>query len=57
MITRKVTASVPPRVDYTITKLGNAYLEALEGTLHWSLQNRAQIEANQTHYDEVNAKS
>ena len=54
MVTRKVTPSVPPRVDYTITELGRAYLAELEAALHWSLKNRATIEANQASYDEAN---
>lgn len=51
MISRKVTASVPPRVDYSLTELGRSYLEHLEGILHWSLKNRPAIEANQLSYD------
>ena len=53
MITRKVTASVPPRVDYTITELGKSCLEELESVLHWSLKNRSKIEANQAQYDQA----
>ena len=51
MISRKVTASVPPRVDYSVTELGRSYLEHLEGILHWSLKNRPTIETNQQSYD------
>jgi len=49
---RKVTASVPPRVDYSITEFGRAYLEELESILQWSLRNRARIEANRSAYDD-----
>lgn len=57
MITRKATASVPPRVDYTLTPLAISYLEHLEGILQWSLKNRKDIEANQAAYDAAsNAK-
>jgi len=52
-VSRKVTASVPPRVDYSITEFGTAYLEELESILHWSLKNRARIEASQLAYDEA----
>lgn len=51
MITRKVTASIPPRVDYTITATGSGFLAELEGLLHWSLKNRTVIEDNQARYD------
>lgn len=54
-VSRKVTASVPPRVDYSITEFGRAYLEELESILHWSLKNREQIKAHQNAFDE-NAK-
>lgn len=52
-VSRKVTASVPPRVDYSITEFGRDYLEELESILHWSLKNRTRIEANQRDYDEM----
>jgi len=52
-VSRKVTASVPPRVDYSITEFGRAYLEELESILHWSLKNRSRIAANQQAYDET----
>lgn len=51
-VSRKVTASVPPRVDYSITEFGRDYLEELESILHWSLKNRARITSNQLAYDE-----
>lgn len=51
-VSRKVTASVPPRVDYSITEFGRTYLEEVESILHWSLKNRARIQANQEIYDE-----
>lgn len=52
MVSRKVTPSVPPRVDYTVTEFGRTYLEELEGILQWSLKNRKKIEANQAAYDD-----
>ena len=52
-VSRKVTASVPPRVDYSITAFGRDYLEELESILHWSLKNRTKIAANQLAYDEI----
>lgn len=51
-VSRKVTASVPPRVDYSITEFGRTYLEELESILQWSLKNRSKIAANQLAYDE-----
>ena len=54
MLTRKVTPSVPPRVDYSITELGRSYLDETEAALHWSIKNRAAIEANQESYEARN---
>lgn len=51
LISRKVTPSVPPRVDYTITPFGQSYLTQLEGVLQWSLKNRGAIEESQKSYD------
>lgn len=55
LVSRKVTPSVPPRVDYSITPFGQSYLSELEGVLQWSLKNRATISEAQTAYDEEKA--
>ncbi|MGB0906431.1 MAG: winged helix-turn-helix transcriptional regulator [Maricaulaceae bacterium] len=51
MITRSVQATIPPRVDYKLTELGQSYLNGLEGMLQWCLTQRPVIEANQESYD------
>ena len=51
MVTRKATAAIPPRVDYTLTDLGHSYLQGLETLLQWSLKKRTEIEENREAYD------
>ena len=50
LISRRVTASIPPRVDYDLTKLGQTILPILEGFLSWGAKNRAHIEQNRENY-------
>ncbi|NNE58301.1 MAG: helix-turn-helix transcriptional regulator [Hellea sp.] len=52
MAIRTATASIPPRVDYRLSELGQSYLEGLESILQWSLKSRAEIEAAQAAYDD-----
>jgi len=51
LISRHVTASIPPRVDYDLTKLGGTILPVLESLLAWGATNRAQIERNRADYE------
>lgn len=53
MVTRNVHGTIPPRVDYTLTELGQSYLTGLESMLQWCLTQRSVIEANQADYDEI----
>ena len=53
MVIREARATIPPRVDYTITPLGRNFLEQMEGVLQWSLINRDQIETNRHKYSKL----
>ena len=53
MVIREARATIPPRVDYTITPLGRTFLEQMEGVLQWSLINRDQIETNLNKYSKL----
>ncbi|WP_051279951.1 winged helix-turn-helix transcriptional regulator [Hellea balneolensis] len=55
LVSRKVTPSVPPRVDYSITPFGRSFLSEMEGVLQWSLKNRSTITKTQDNYDEKKA--
>jgi DNA-binding HxlR family transcriptional regulator len=45
MVSRRVHPTVPPRVDYTLTPLGQSFLQPMHGLLAWA----------QTHHEDVKA--
>ena len=40
LVTRTVFPTIPPRVDYELTKLGRSLLEPVSGIGLWARQNR-----------------
>lgn len=44
LVTRKVTPSIPPRVDYSLTELGRSLLEPVQALGDWALANRATVD-------------
>ena len=51
LVTRTVYATVPPRVEYELTKLGRSLYEPIAGLAEWARKNRATIEAARTSFD------
>ena len=51
LITRTVFPTIPPRVDYELTRLGRSLLEPVSGIGLWARQNRAAIEAARQRFD------
>lgn len=51
LVTRKVYAEVPPRVEYRLTQLGHELAEAFCGVWTWAESNLARIEAARAAYD------
>jgi DNA-binding HxlR family transcriptional regulator len=51
LISRKVTPSVPPRVDYELTALGTEFCEKLLPVGLWAFTNRPAIEAARAAFD------
>jgi DNA-binding HxlR family transcriptional regulator len=43
LVTRTVYATMPPRVDYALTRLGKTLLEAVLGLTVWANEHRAEI--------------
>ena len=57
LVSRTVTPSIPPRVDYELTPLGRS-LEGPIGQLQqWALDNVGAIHAAQSHSDEVHKEA
>jgi DNA-binding HxlR family transcriptional regulator len=46
-----VFPTVPPRVDYELTKLGRSLLEPVSGIGLWARQHRAAIESARQRFD------
>jgi DNA-binding HxlR family transcriptional regulator len=54
LVTRTVFATVPPRVDYELTKLGHSLLEPVSNLSSWARQNRAAIQQARRRFDAPN---
>ena len=51
MISRTVTPTRPPSVEYALTELGRCLLVPVSGLATWTLENRHKIEAARAAYD------
>ena len=57
LVTRTVYPTIPPRVDYELTRLGHSLLEPVSGLGLWARQNRSAIEAARRRFDGAAARS
>ena len=58
LVSRTVTPSIPPRVDYALTELGRSLYEPLRGIEQWALDHVADIHAAHDRFDaEQDAKA
>jgi DNA-binding HxlR family transcriptional regulator len=55
LVSRTVTPTVPPRVDYALTDLGRDLLVPIQGLADWALQHTSCIEAARARFDEAEA--
>src|SRR5690349_14835021 len=55
LVTRTAFPTIPPRVDYELTKLGRSLLEPVSGIGLWARQNRLAIEAARRRFDSAAA--
>jgi DNA-binding HxlR family transcriptional regulator len=51
LATRTVYPTIPPRVEYELTKLGRSLLEPVSGLGTWARQNRTAIEEARRRFD------
>jgi DNA-binding HxlR family transcriptional regulator len=51
LVTRTVFPTVPPRVDYELTRLGRSLLEPVNGLSAWARANRVAMEAARQKFD------
>jgi DNA-binding HxlR family transcriptional regulator len=55
LVTRTVHPTVPPRVDYELTRLGRSLLEPVNGLGLWARQNQPAIQAARDKFDGAGA--
>lgn len=53
LISRQVTASVPPKVEYQLTELGQSTVEPLTALRLWAENNLAEVQASRQKYDQA----
>ncbi len=51
LVTRAVTPTIPPRVDYALTDLGRSLLQPVRGLGAWAQANMARMDAARARYD------
>jgi DNA-binding HxlR family transcriptional regulator len=56
LVTRKVHATVPPKVEYALTPLGHTLKDMLYAIKNWSEANINEVLTAQKSYDKLNAK-
>jgi DNA-binding HxlR family transcriptional regulator len=56
LVIRDVHATVPPRVDYTLTPMGRALLDAARALLEWGKRHLPEIDAARAAYDRRTAR-
>src|SRR5215470_20043998 len=52
LITRTVEPTIPPKVEYALTKLGRTLLVPVEALSQWALDHRTKIHEAQRKYDD-----
>ncbi len=53
LVSRKVTPSIPPRVDYALTALGRSLQRPVEALSQWALDNVEAIHSAQREFESV----
>lgn len=58
LITRDMSPSVPPRVDYALTPLGESYIKPLQNMLNWGAKHQGRIDIiRRAHDTELSVKA
>jgi DNA-binding HxlR family transcriptional regulator len=57
LVERTVTPTIPPRVDYELTKLGRSLQGPICGLVRWSMDNVGAIHAAREQYDAEHSQS
>jgi DNA-binding HxlR family transcriptional regulator len=57
LVTRTVFPTIPPRVEYELTPLGQTLLEPITALEDWAKKNRTAIQESRVRYDTRTAKA
>jgi len=57
LVTRTVFATVPPRVEYALTRLGRSLLEPVSELGSWARKNRSAIQDARARFDKVELRN
>jgi DNA-binding HxlR family transcriptional regulator len=57
IVTRRIYASVPPKVEYSLTDLGRSLCNLVEGICSWAEANIEQVQAAREAYDNTPRES
>jgi DNA-binding HxlR family transcriptional regulator len=57
LVSRKVTPSIPPRVDYELTELGHSLQRPISALSQWAFDNVETIHAAQAEFDAAHDKA
>jgi DNA-binding HxlR family transcriptional regulator len=57
LVTRTVYPTIPPRVDYELTKVGRTLLEPVQALAAWAEEHRFEMQAARNRGDERNARA
>ena len=57
IVTRRIYASVPPKVEYSLTDLGQSLCGLVEGICGWAESNIGQVQAARLTYDSTTRES
>ncbi|HEY1095830.1 MAG TPA: helix-turn-helix domain-containing protein [Alphaproteobacteria bacterium] len=57
LVARKVYPVVPPRVEYTLTKLGHSLMEPVGQLSDWAAEHAAAIQKNRTEFEKKKSKA
>ena len=57
LVSRTVTPTIPPRVDYELTELGHSLQKPISGLANWALENVTAIHGAQARFDAEHDKA
>ena len=57
IVSRKVTPTIPPRVDYALTDLGRSLHQPVQALSHWALEHAEAIHSAQAQFDSAQAQA